>query len=683
MGEDGLIVSCYDHGGAGGGYENTWATGKLHLHSMKVRNIRIHNRPAYNSEVHGSRDMGVGELNNGYEDAELADTIMVVGANPLETQTNDFFNHWVPNLRGTSLELKRRELPNEAHAPGRIIIVDPRRTSTVSACEAEAGKEGVRHLAINSGTDLALFNALFTEIVERGWVDRAFIAASTTGFDEAVRANRMSIEEAARITGLKPEHIRKAAAWIAEPKQGGARRRTMFASEKGLILGNDNSRTNQALVNIALATGNIGRPGGGCVRLGGHQEGYSRPSDAHVGRPAASVDQLLIRGQGGIHHVWGCDHFKTTLNAAEFKRVYKRRTDIVKEARTRVLAGDRKALVDEIMRAIRQGGLFSVDVDIVPSQIGACRYVVLPAATSCEMTLTSMNGERRMRLTERYMDPPGEALPDCLIVAKLAQALERTWRAAGRPDIADRFKGYDWKTEEDAFNDGYRKHAKGGEFVTYERLRAMGTNGFQEPAVGYEGGGGQGGRGTLPAGAAAPQGRIVGTKRLSADGKFGRPAARPYSRKRSGADCRRQARKRRRTAIHCWSTNGRSNQVWQSAFLDQANPFLRDRFPLPFIEMNPADMAELGVIQGDLVEVFNEHGSTQAVAWPLDTAKRKETFMLFGFPTGQQGNVVGPGVNELRMPNSKQTWANIRKLADAPEAVRHITFKSPHCTPPA
>ncbi len=211
----------------------------------------------------------------------------------------------------------------------------------------------------------------------------------------------------------------------------------------------------------------------------------------------------------------------------------------------------------------------------------------------------------------------------------------------------------------------------------------MGTNGFQEPAVGYEGGGGQGGRGTLPAGAAAPQGRIVGTKRLSADGKFGRPAARPYSRKRSGADCRRQARKRRRTAIHCWSTNGRSNQVWQSAFLDQANPFLRDRFPLPFIEMNPADMAELGVIQGDLVEVFNEHGSTQAVAWPLDTAKRKETFMLFGFPTGQQGNVVGPGVNELRMPNSKQTWANIRKLADAPEAVRHITFKSPHCTPPA
>ena len=75
-GEDGLIVSAFDHGGAGGGYENTWGTGKLYFGAMKVKNIRIHNRPAYNSEVHATRDMGVGELNNCYEDAELADTIV-------------------------------------------------------------------------------------------------------------------------------------------------------------------------------------------------------------------------------------------------------------------------------------------------------------------------------------------------------------------------------------------------------------------------------------------------------------------------------------------------------------------------------------------------------------------------------------------------------------------------------
>jgi len=658
QGEDGLIVSAFDHGGAGGGYENTWATGKLYFESMKVKNIRIHNRPAYNSEVHGSRDMGVGELNNCYEDAELADTIMVVGANPLETQTNYFLNHWVPNLRGTSLDLKRREMPNEPHAAARIIIVDPRRTVTVAACETEATSGNVLHLAINSGTDLALFNALFTEIAARGWVDRPFIAASTSGYDAAVAANRMTVEEAARITGLTPEQIRQAASWIAEPKQGGVRRRTMFAYEKGLIWGNDNYRTNQALVNVALATGNIGRPGGGCVRLGGHQEGYSRPSDAHVGRPAAYVDQLLIGGRGGVHHVWACDHFKTTLNASEFKRVYKRRTDMVKQAMDGVPAGDRTAQVNAIMDAIRQGGLFSVDVDIVPTQIGSCAHVALPAATSGEMNLTSMNGERRMRLTERYMDPPGQALPDALVVARLAQALERSWRAAGNAAAADKFKGYDWRTEEDAFEDGYRKHERGGEFVTYARLRAMGTNGFQEPATGVQGE------------------TIIGTKRLFADGKFNKPDGRATFASTQWRGLQAEGKQAEKDKFRFLVNNGRANHVWQSAYLDQHNDFVRDRFPLPYIEMHPDDMAELRLTQGDLVEVFNDNGATQAMAWPTPSARRGETFMLFAYPTGVQGNVVSKGVNEFIIPNYKQTWGNIRKIANAPESVRHLTFKA-------
>jgi arsenite oxidase large subunit len=263
MGEDGLFVSAFDHGGAGGGYENTWGTGKLYFGAMKVKNIRIHNRPAYNSEVHATRDMGVGELNNCYEDAELADTIVAVGTNALETQTNYFLNHWVPNLRGTSMDKKRAELGNEPVERARVIIVDPRRTVTVNACEVEAGKDRVMHLAINSGTDLALFNAWLSYIAEKGWTDQAFIAASTKDFDKAVAANKTSVEEAAQITGLTVDQIRQSAEWIAQPKAGGARRRTMFAYEKGLIWGNDNYRTNGALVNVALATGNIGRPGGG------------------------------------------------------------------------------------------------------------------------------------------------------------------------------------------------------------------------------------------------------------------------------------------------------------------------------------------------------------------------------------------------------------------------------------
>jgi arsenite oxidase large subunit len=658
MGEDGLFVSAFDHGGAGGGYENTWGTGKLYFGAMKVKNIRIHNRPAYNSEVHATRDMGVGELNNCYEDAELADTIVAVGTNALETQTNYFLNHWVPNMRGTSMDKKRAEFGSEPVAAARVIIVDPRRTVTVNACEVEAGKDRVMHLAINPGTDLALFNAWLTYINERGLTDKSFIAASTKDFDKAAASNKTSLEEAAQITGLTVDQIRQSADWIAQPKQGGARRRTMFAYEKGLIWGNDNYRTNGALVNVALATGNIGRPGGGCVRMGGHQEGYSRPSDAHVGRPAAYVDQLLIEGKGGVHHIWGCDHYKTTLNALKFKQAYKKRTDMVKDAISAVPYGDRVALINAITGAIKNGGLFAVDVDIVPTQIGQACHVWLPAATSGEANLTSMNGERRMRLTERYMDPPGQAMPDCLIAARIANHMERVLREQGKPQVADQFKGFDWKTEEDAFMDGYAKHEKGGEFVTYARLRAMGTNGFQEPAVDFK------------------DGKIVGTKRLFADGKFGSKDGKATFMETKWRGLQAAGKEAEKNKWPFLINNGRTNIVWQNAYLDQDNEFVMDRFPYPFIQMNPQDMTELGVKQGDLVEVYNDNGSTQAIVYPVASAKRKQTFMLFAYPTGVQGNVVSPGVNEFIIPNYKQTWGGIRKIADAPAAVRHLTFKS-------
>lgn len=658
QGEDGLFVSAFDHGGAGGGYENTWGTGKLYFGAMKVKNIRIHNRPAYNSEVHGSRDMGVGELNNCYEDAELADTLVAVGTNALETQTNYFLNHWVPNLRGTSLDKKKAEFGSEPVAKARIVIVDPRRTVTVNASEVEAGKENVLHLALNSGTDLILFNAWLTYAAEKGWIDKGFIAASTKDFDKALAANKVSVAEAARATGLSEADIVKAVTWIGEPKAGGARRRTMFAYEMGLIWGNDNYRTNQALVNLALATGNIGRPGGGCVRMGGHQEGYCRPSDAHVGRPAAYVDKLLIEGKGGVHHIWGCDHYKTTLNAMAFKRAYKMRTDLVKDAMASVPYGDRDAMVAAILGAIRKGGLFSVDVDIVPTHIGEAAHVMLPAATSGEMNLTSMNGERRMRLTERYMDPPGQAMPDCLIAARIANHMERVLRAMGKTEVADKFKGFDWKSEEDAFMDGYAKNEKGGAFVTYDRLRTMGTNGFQEPATAFA------------------DGKIVGTKRLFADGKFNKPDGKAVFAETRWRGLQAPGKQAEKDKFAFLINNGRANLVWQSAYLDVENELVMDRWPYPFIEMNPQDMGELGLKSGDLVEVYNENGSTQAMAYPTPTAKRKETFMLFGFPTGVQGNVVSAGVNEDIIPNYKQTWGNIRKIADAPEGVRHLTFKS-------
>ena len=657
--ENDLYVSMFDHGGSAGGYENTWGTGKLYFESMKVKHCRIHNRPAYMSEVHSSRDMGVDELNYNYADYEVTDTIFLVGTNPMECQTNLFLNHMVKGMQNGA----------------KVVISDPRRTVTVDSCEQVAGAENVLHLPITTGSDVALHNTLFTYIADQGWVDADFIAKSTFQGDVAVAADsaypaslgsfeaarvacKMSLADGAAATGLTEAQIIQAAEWIAKPKDDGSRRKCVTGYEKGIIWGNDNYRAIGSLLNIALGTGNVGREGGGCCRLGGHQEGYYRPSDAHVGRPAPYIDQMIIAGGGKVHHIWANDHFKTTLNASEFKRVYNRRSNMVKEAMDARAGATREEMVDAIVGAINAGGLFVVDVDIIHSQIGQAAHVILPAVESGEMNLTSMNGERRLRLTEKYMDAPGSAKPDCLIAAGLAQALERVLREEGRTEYADQFKGYDWATEEDAFMDGYNK---GNPEVTYDRLRAMGNDGVLEPVTGFA------------------DGKLVGTNRLYEDGAFTRHGREDKKALFCMGEWRgwQAAGKAQQKANHRFLiNNGRANMNWQNWFLDQANEFVMDRFPVPFIQINPEDMAELGIKAGDMVEVHNDVGATQALAYPEPTAKRNETFMIFGAPNGAQGNIVNAGVNELILPNYKHTWANIRKISDATPASAAVSYKS-------
>ncbi len=234
------------------------------------------------------------------------------------------------------------------------------------------------------------------------------------------------------------------------------------------------------------------------------------------------------------------------------------------------------------------------------------------------MNLTSMNGERRMRLVERYMDPPGSAKPDCLIAAGLAQHLEEVLRTMGDDKYADQFKGYDWKTEEDAFMDGYHQNAGGGKFVTYEALRAMGNNGFQEPAVDFK------------------DGKIIGTKRLFTDGKFGAKDGKAIFMETTWRGLQAPGKQKQKEKFKYLINNGRSNLTWQSAFLDQENDFVMDRMPYPYIQISDDDMKELGLAPGDLVEVFNDDGSTQAMAYPTPTARKGETFMLFGSPNGRR-----------------------------------------------
>lgn len=665
-----VMFSCFDHGGAGGGFENTWGTGKLMFSAIRTPVVRIHNRPAYNSECHATREMGIGELNNSYEDAELADVIVATGTNAYETQTNYFLVYWLPNLQGGTADKKKQRFPGETVGRGKVIIVDPRRSITVSVCEQAAGKENVLHLDIQPGTDIALFNGLLTHVVQQGWIDRDFIGKYTKGFDATVAANKLSLDETSQITGVPVAKLRMAAEWAYKPKASGHMPRTMHAYEKGIIWGNDNYLIQSALVDLVLATWNVGRRGTGVVRMGGHQEGYTRPP--YPGDSKIYVDQEIIKGKGKVMTWWACNNFQTSNNAQQLREVVLRRSQIVKEAMSKARGATAEQLVDVIYSACNSGGLFVASIDLYPTKLVEAAHMLMPAAHPGEMNLTSMNGERRMRLSERFMDPPGEALPDCLIAAQIADTIKAMYEREGNAEMAKRFSGFGWKTEEDAFNDGFRRAGQPGagpidsqgggtgNLATYERLRAAGNNGVQLPIKEYSGG------------------KLVGTEMLYTDGKFdtadGKAEFKPSpwpGLPKTVAD--------QKAKYKFWINNGRVNEVWQTGYHDKYNAFVKERWPMAFLEINPDDARSLGIASGDVVEVYNDFGSTYAMALVEPNAKRGQTFMLFGYFNGVVGDVTTDWTDRNVVPYYKGTWADVRRVGTLNEFKKTVTFKDRHC----
>ncbi|HYC38690.1 MAG TPA: arsenate reductase (azurin) large subunit [Usitatibacter sp.] len=671
-GADAVGMKFFDHGGGGGGFENNWAIGRFFFSGVGTRTASIHNRPAYNSEVHAAADAGVAALTNSYLDAELADTILVVGANPYETQTNYFVAHMAPNLQGATLEAKKATFPGEAVEAGRMIIVDPRRTMTVATAEAAGGAERVLHLQIEPGGDIALLNAIARAVVQRRWHDMGFIGERTeTQTFEAYQRSTLGadipyeefVAEGARIAGVTVAQVEKAAEWIAAPKAGGARRRTLLHYEKGLIWGLKNYENIAALVDLGLLTGNVGKPGTGISRLGGHQEGYVRPAYPG-GRPALNVDEAVRRGEVKCFWIGGCNPVLTTLRAEAFEASLRARREPVREALARTAGKPVGQRVAAIVEALKAGGTFVIAQDIYPTASTAHAHLVFPAAQWGEANLTSINGERRLRLYPKFMDAPGEAIPDWEIMARVARRLRALYLEDRNPLMANRFLDYDWKRDEDVFiharyqfkgdgHDGMEGYAG----VTYELLKKLGNNGIQTPVR-------------------LVNGTPVGTVRMHEDGRFGTPsgkarfiaAPRPYP-----GYAEKVARQRRNHRF--WVNNGRSNHVWQTMYHHRYIPFYQDRFPLPYIEMHAADAKSLGISAGDLVDVTNDMGSVRAMAYVSDAVKKGHTFMLFGQPRGAAGDLVSDHVDPATtIPWYKGVWADIRRVGPMPEAMKDVSL---------
>jgi arsenite oxidase large subunit len=424
--------------------------------------------------------------------------------------------------------------------------------------------------------------------------------------------------------------ILRAAEWIARPKPGGYRRRTLLHYEKGLIWGLKNYENIASIVGLGLLTGNIGKPGTGISRLGGHQEGYVRPPYPG-GRPALNVDEAVRRGEVKAFWIGGCNPVLTTLRAEALEQALVERGRPVRDALVATEGRPAGERVVAVVEALKDGGMFLMAQDIYMTASARHAHLVLPAAQWGEMNLTSINGERRLRLYERF-----------------------------------RFLDYDWKRDEDVFiharyqftGDG-TDPMEGYAGMTYDLLRELGNNGIQTPV------------------------RLVnrvpsGTVRMHEDGHFNTPTGKarfiPAPRPWPGYAAKVMAQRRKH---RFWVNNGRSNHIWQTLYHHRLIPFYQDRMPMPYVEMHPDDARDLGIVSSDLVELSNDMGSVQAMAYVTDTVKPGHTFMLFGQPRGAVGDLVSDHVDPTTtIPYYKGAWADIRRIRAQPELARKISFLS-------
>ncbi|PFG40947.1 molybdopterin dinucleotide binding protein [Georgenia soli] len=403
-----------------------------------------------------------------YTDIDHADVIALYGHNMAETQVV-LWTRILDRLAG----------PN----PPAIICVDPRPTPVA--------QHATVHLAPRPGTNVALMNGLLHEIVANDWVDHDYVEAHAVGFEElAKRVKDYPPERVAQICDVPEADLREAARLI------GTADRLMSTVLQGFYQSHQATAASVQVNNIHIVRGMLGRPGCGLLQMNG------QPTAENTREAGADGDLAGFRNWSNDAHVedlarvWNVDpmdipHYSPPTHAMQMMRY-------VEEGSIRMLwvqATNPVVSMPELnrMRSIlSQERLFLVVQDIFLSETAQLADVVLPAATWGEKTGTFTNADRTVHLSEKAVDPPGEARPDLDIFIDFAHRLGLKDKD-GAPLVK-------WSTPEEAF-EAWKECSRGRPCdysgMSYEKLR--GGSGIQWPCTDE-----------------APD----GTERLYADGKF-------------------------------------------------------------------------------------------------------------------------------------------------------------------
>lgn len=249
--------------------EDYYVFNKLAKGLIGTNNVDTNSRLCMSSAVAGYKaSLGADAPPACYEDLALAKTVFITGANMA----------WAHPVLFRRLEDARRADPSV-----KLIVADPRRTETAAVADL--------HLPLLPGTDVVLHHALLHVLLWEDRIDRGFIERHTSGFAALRdRVREFTPAHAAQVCGLRADDIVQAARWISGqdhgPDDGAVRRPTLSLYCQGLNQSSSGTDKNSSLINLHLATGQIGRPGAGPFSLTGQP-------NAMGGREVGGLANLL------------------------------------------------------------------------------------------------------------------------------------------------------------------------------------------------------------------------------------------------------------------------------------------------------------------------------------------------------------------------------------------------------
>ncbi|MDP3172334.1 MAG: nitrate reductase, partial [Polaromonas sp.] len=557
--------------------EDYYVFNKLAKGLIGTNNVDTNSRLCMSSAVAGYKQtLGADAPPACYDDVNHAQCIFIVGSNTAYAHPILF---------------RRIEDAKAANPAMKIIFCDPRRTDTAGIADL--------YLPIQPGTDVALFNGLLHIMLWEGWTQPAYIAEHTNGFEALKTTVRdYTPDLVADTCSIKKEDLFTAARLFATSAA------TLSLYCQGLNQSSSGTAKNAALINLHLATAQIGKPGAGPFSLTGQP-------NAMGGREVGGLANLLSahrdlanpQHRAEVAALWGIPSVPDQPGKTAVE-MFQAAADGEIKALWITCTNPAQSMPDQatVRRALQRAEL--VVVQEAFSTPATCDYadLLLPATTWGEKTGTVTNSERRISRVRPAVAAPGEARHDWSIAVAFAQRLEKLLPVQKISSL------FPWS----AGDDNAAVEAIWSEHRESTRGRDLDITGMSYGMLG-----------------AAPQqwplkeGESTGKVRLYEDGIF--PTEDGKARFVNTAYT--PVAEPRESRYPFSLTTGRLRDQWHGMSRTGTLGRLFGHVAEPCIQMNAQDMARRQLLDGDLVHVTSKRGSIVVPLQPSPEVAASQAFM--------------------------------------------------------